>query len=164
MNADGHDDVITGAGAGGGPHVRVLSGADGSQLHGFFAYAPSFLGGVRVAAVDADGDGRADIVTGAGPGGGPHVRILSGRDRSVLASQFAYDPAFTGGVFVAGDLAEPVATVPRRPPIRVRDGEVTPQQNWELIRAAALLSNDEELDLRPLPGSELVDAAYAQWQ
>src|SRR5262249_57247349 len=43
----------------------------------FFAYTPTFLGGVNVAAGDLNGDGKAEIVTGAGPGGGPHVRIFS---------------------------------------------------------------------------------------
>ncbi len=58
-----------------------------------------------MAAGDVNGDGRADIVTGAGPGGGPHVRVFSGVDLAVLASFFAYDPGFHGGVSVAaGDI------------------------------------------------------------
>jgi len=100
INGDGHADIITGAGPGGGPHVNVFSGKDLSVLASFFAYAPVFNGGVFVASGDFDADGLADIVTGAGPGGGPHVRILSGANLSQLASFYAYDPAFTGGVSV----------------------------------------------------------------
>ena len=105
VNGDGYDDIITGAGPGGGPHVKVFSGKDGSLLDSFFAYAASFAGGVSVAAGDIDGGGRADIITGAGAGGGPHVRVFDGMTAAPLASFFAYDPAFTGGVTVAaGDV------------------------------------------------------------
>ena len=105
VNGDGLADIITGAGPAGGPHVRVFSGADLAELYSFFAYDPAFLGGVFVAAGDVDGDGLADIVTGAGPGGGPHVRVFSGADLAELFSFFAYDPMFLGGVSVAaGDV------------------------------------------------------------
>lgn len=105
VNNDGKADIITGADSGGGPHVRVISGANGRELMGFFAYAPTFVGGVRVAAGDFNNDGRADIITGAGPGGGPHVQIFSGANGSVLRSFFAYDATATKGVFVAaGDV------------------------------------------------------------
>ena len=105
VNGDGLADIITGAGPGGGPHVRIWSGADFTELGGFFAYDPAFPGGVNVAAGDVNGDGLADIITGAGPGGGPHVRIWSGADFSELFGFFAYDPAFPGGVNVAaGDV------------------------------------------------------------
>ena len=60
----------------------------------------AFAGGVRVAAADADGDGRADIIAGAGAGGGPDMKVFNGTDGHVLRSIFAFDPAFTGGVFV----------------------------------------------------------------
>ena len=102
VNGDGTPDIITGADAGGGPHVKVFSGTKGTLLASFMAYDPSFTGGVRVAAGDINGDGFADIITGAGAGGGPHVKVFSGATGQLLASFFAYDPRFTGGVYVAG--------------------------------------------------------------
>ncbi|MFL5338819.1 MAG: PQQ-dependent sugar dehydrogenase [Gemmataceae bacterium] len=106
VDHDGRADIIVGAGAGGGPHVTVFSGATGGQIRSFFAYAPTFTGGVNVAAGDLDGDAFADIVTGAGAGGGPHVREFSGRTGVVLNEFMAYATSFTGGVWVAvGDVA-----------------------------------------------------------
>src|SRR5439155_27309125 len=97
--------IVTGAGEGGGPHVEVFDAPTGTLKFSFFAYDPSFTGGVRVAAGDVNGDGAPDIITGAGVGGFPHVEVFSGKDLSLLASFFAFDQAFAGGVTVAaGDL------------------------------------------------------------
>jgi large repetitive protein len=105
VNGDGRADIITGAGAGGSPHVRVWDAATFTEIAGFNAYDPAFHGGVTVAAGDVDGDGVADIVTGAGPGGGPHVRVWHGASRTELGGFYAYDPSFQGGVNVAaGDI------------------------------------------------------------
>jgi FKBP-type peptidyl-prolyl cis-trans isomerase 2 len=105
------DDIITGALAGGGPHVKVFD-QGGIIIGSFYAYAPSFIGGVYVSAADFNGDGKADIVTGPGISGGPQVKIVDGTklmtinsdgtipDSSLLASYMAYDPAFLGGVRV----------------------------------------------------------------
>jgi FG-GAP repeat len=91
--------------------VRVFSGAALPalvELASFFAYVPGFTGGVRVAVGDVNGDGRLDIVTGPGPGGGPHVRVFSGAALPALVELtgfYAFTPAFTGGVYVAaGDV------------------------------------------------------------
>jgi FG-GAP-like repeat len=101
VDGDSYDDIITGADAGGGPHVKVFSSQTGAEVRSFFPYTPSFAGGVRVAAGDVNGDGFADIITGAGVGGGSHVKVIDGRTGSELQSFFAF-PGFTGGVFVAG--------------------------------------------------------------
>jgi uncharacterized repeat protein (TIGR01451 family) len=107
VDGDARADIVTGAGHGGGPHVRVFSLAGGlTEVASFYAYDPTFTGGVRVAAGDVDGDGRAEIVTGAGPGSGPHVRVFNlAGGLTEVATFYAYDPTFTGGVFVAtGDV------------------------------------------------------------
>jgi FG-GAP repeat len=109
VNGDGVDDIVTGAGASGGPHVRAFSLAGGglAEIASFFAYDPLFTGGVSVAAGDVNGDGVDDIVTGAGASGGPHVRAFTMATGALteVASFFAYDPLFTGGINVAvGDV------------------------------------------------------------
>jgi hypothetical protein len=86
--------------------VRVISlrGGAPTELTSFYAYEPAFIGGVHVAAADTTGDGVAEIITGAGAFGGPHVRVI-GFDSGTLTeltSFYAYDPAFVGGVSVAG--------------------------------------------------------------
>jgi hypothetical protein len=47
-----------------------------------------------VATADANSDGRVDVVTGAGPSGGHHVRALDAITLSSLDELFAFDPAF----------------------------------------------------------------------
>ncbi|HVK16056.1 MAG TPA: VCBS repeat-containing protein, partial [Fimbriiglobus sp.] len=100
VDGDGRADLITGAGPGAGPHVKVFSGA-GVELFGFFAYDPSFTGGVNVAAGDLNGDRVADIATGPLVGGGPHVQVFDGRTHQVLMSFFAFDAKTRGGASVA---------------------------------------------------------------
>ncbi|MBX7104151.1 MAG: FG-GAP-like repeat-containing protein [Gemmataceae bacterium] len=105
ITGDGIADVITGPGPGGGPHIRVFDGVTGSLVREFFAYDSAFRSGVFVAAGDVNGDGKADIITGADAGGGPHVRVFSGADNSIIREFFAYSASFLGGVRVAaGDL------------------------------------------------------------
>ena len=113
---DGNDDtleIITGAGAGGGPNVRVFQfniltlTFNPTPIASFFAFnEPSFDGGIYVAGGDVTGDGIGDLLVGAGESGGPRVQVYAGSLNGVITSSpisdfFAYSTAFTGGVVVA---------------------------------------------------------------
>lgn len=101
LNHDGKQEIVTGTERGGGPQVRIFN-CDGKLIHpGFFAYAKSFRGGVSVALGDLDGNGWLEIITGAGFGGGPHIRIFSGGGKLMHPGFFAFDQKFRGGVNVA---------------------------------------------------------------
>ncbi len=103
LDGDGKAEIITGPGPGPslGAHVRAFR-VDTSNGIGrwsvvatevsFLAYAPGVTFGVNVAAGDVDGDGRAEIITGPGPGTGlgAHVRA------------FRYAPGLPGGVADTG--------------------------------------------------------------
>ena len=101
FNGDNIPDIVTSAGAGGGSHIKLFNGIDGKEIASFFAYDLSFLGGASVAVADVDFDGFADIITGAGEGGGPHVKVFSGRDFHLIKEFMAFDVSFCGGVLVA---------------------------------------------------------------
>ena len=104
LTGDGVAEIITGAGPGGSPNVRAFTLAGGvvTEVASFYAYEPSFTGGADVAAADLTGDGVAEIITGAGPGGGPHVRAFSrGRRRDGGRQLLCLRPGVPGGVHVA---------------------------------------------------------------
>ncbi len=110
VNGDGTDDIVVGTGVGGAPRILILDGATRATIANFFAYEPTFTGGVNVATGDVNGDGFADVLVGSGVGGGPRVRVLSGdlinsTTQVGLADFFAYENTFRGGVNVgAGTL------------------------------------------------------------
>jgi hypothetical protein len=129
VNGDGTPDIVVGAGPGGGPQVNVYDGKTFQLIGTVFAFVPvsgygfgngvivnitsvasaslfAFTGGVYVAVGDVNGDGFADIIVGAGTGGGPQVQVFSGKDGSLLDNFYAFGgPNFTGGIRVAaGDL------------------------------------------------------------
>lgn len=107
VNGDGTRDLVIAPGAGGGPRIKILDGRNGNTLADFFVYEPNFRGGVSIALGDVNNDGRDDIITGTGRGGGPRVRVLDGAalGSTVIRDFFAYEPNFRGGVLVAaGDI------------------------------------------------------------
>ena len=99
--ANGWWGVVVGVAGQGGPHVKVYDAQTGAAEQSFFAFEPAFTGGVTVAAGDVTKDGTADVVIGAGAGGGPRVEVFDGITHEVTRNFFAYDSTFTGGVNVA---------------------------------------------------------------
>jgi hypothetical protein len=102
VNGDGYADIITGAGPGGAPEVKVFSGTNGGLLMDFLAFTPAFSGGVFVAASDVNGDGRADIIVGVGAGSSPQVNVFNGASGALLYIFTPYYPGFIDGIHVGG--------------------------------------------------------------
>ena len=113
LTGDGVPDLMISPDEGGGPRVRVFSGAGFGQIADFFGIEdPDFRGGARVAAGDVTGDGVADLVVSAGFLGGPRIAGFDGLSLApgrtplhVFADFFIYEPALRNGAFLAvGDL------------------------------------------------------------
>lgn len=101
LDRDGKDEIVTGTGSGAAPHVRVFTGTTGKPLtKGFFAYDSKLRAGVNVAVGDVDGDGKQEIVTGPGKGGGPHVRIFDMNGKAKGNGFFPYDKTNRSGILV----------------------------------------------------------------
>jgi hypothetical protein len=145
VNGDGFDDLVVAAGFGGGPRVSIIDGKtviNGTRQNltgDFFAFEKALRNGVYVAVGDVDGDGKADLIFGAGPGGGPRVLTLSAATLLVsgstaalanpLGNTFVGDTSQRGGVRVSakdvnGDgIAEVVAGSGTSSQLFVLDGK-----------------------------------------
>lgn len=97
----GEAQIASGALRGGNPHVKTFDKNGTPTGLSFFAFNKDFRGGVDVDLADVNGDGKDDIIVGAGPGGGPHVRIFDHTGREIF-NFFPFHPSFRGGVTVAG--------------------------------------------------------------
>jgi hypothetical protein len=99
VNGDGPQDIIAAPLAGAPPHIVSFNGRTGALLQSYYAYSPSYMGGVSITAADLDNDGFTEVITGASATA-PHVVILDARTQSVKASFYAYAANFGGGVRV----------------------------------------------------------------
>ncbi|HJZ53422.1 MAG TPA: FG-GAP repeat protein, partial [Gemmataceae bacterium] len=108
VNGDGYADLIAGIDTGGGPRVRVISGAElaagrGGAIADFWAGGIDDRSGLRLSVRNYDGDNRADIMVGSGAG--TFVRTYTGS--SVIGNPnpspiewFESFPGVGGGVYV----------------------------------------------------------------
>ena len=114
FDGDGFADIAYSTGNTGGPRVRVVSGAvlvanpgaDVATLPAvadFFALDAADRRGIRIAARDLDGDGKAELVVASGDKATATVRVIPYGQMSVpttsLQNPFA-DPATIDGVYV----------------------------------------------------------------
>ncbi len=110
IDRDGRDELAVSADAGGGTRISVYRVADGglTLAADFLAFGDAnFRGGSRVAMADVNRDGAAEVVVGAGLGGGPRVAVYDGATLAAGGAQrlvpdfFALDPNLRSGVYVA---------------------------------------------------------------
>ena len=106
VNGDGRADVITAPGSGTSP-VLVYDINTLTLIASFAPYGTTAPGGVRVAATDLTGDGRADIITVPGPDREPELKVFSGATFALLSTQPAYPAIYRGGAFVSAAKARP---------------------------------------------------------
>jgi lipoprotein-anchoring transpeptidase ErfK/SrfK len=101
LGGDKISEIVIGAPAGDKPEVKIYR-YDGSLINKFLAYNENFRGGINVAAADLDNDGKGEIITGAGIGGGPHIRIFDGFGKpKITTGFFAFDKNLRNGVNLA---------------------------------------------------------------
>ncbi len=87
------------------PLVKLLDSSTGQTIDQFQPFSSDFTGGVKVVLADLNGDNQPDIITAAGAGGGPHIKVFDGKTHEILSSFFAYDSTFSGGLNIAaGDI------------------------------------------------------------
>ena len=96
MNGNGSV-MAFGAARGRASSVAVLE--DGKTTLSTFSPYGEFMGGSSIALIDWDLDGKQDVVVGAGPGGGPHVKIFA-LDGTLKGEFFAHGPQYTKGILV----------------------------------------------------------------
>lgn len=98
--------LVGSVGRGGAPAVTILNPTSKAAIETFYAYDPSYLGGVTTTVGDVTGDGIADIITAPATGGvASHITVRDGATQGVLASFYAYDPGFKGRIVIAsGDV------------------------------------------------------------
>ncbi|MFO0803072.1 MAG: VCBS repeat-containing protein [Gemmataceae bacterium] len=120
FNGDGKDDVIVSAGFLGGPRIALWDGA--ALLNGlktrmvgdFYAFLPDLRDGAYVAAGDVNGDGIADAIFGAGPGGGPRTNVIDGRALLANPTAAIANPVssfFTGDYTQRGGIRESIKNI-----------------------------------------------------
>lgn len=102
-NLDGRRDrsraeIITAPGPGRVGEIKVFDHHAALKAQ-FLGYGRNWQGGVKIAAGDANNDGRGEIVLGAYPGAAPHVRVFDGQG-DLLESFYAGEEGFKGGVNV----------------------------------------------------------------
>ncbi|MFC1721305.1 FG-GAP-like repeat-containing protein [Patescibacteria group bacterium] len=124
FDGDGIDELIVGRGPfGGTPYVKTyrVDQAKETIIASWKAYDEGFWGGVKVGAADLDQDGRDEVVTAPGWGGGPHIKGWTSQGKLHKLNNLVYASDFRGSFnFDAGDIDRDgkteIVTVPDKKP------------------------------------------------
>lgn len=102
VDNDGLDEIVIGAGPGGGPRVRAFE-KSGKCILDFMAFESTFKGGVDVAVGNIDGKGRAEIIVSKATSGQAWIKVFRGKKQ--IRTFLALTSLHTGGATVAsGDI------------------------------------------------------------
>jgi hypothetical protein len=101
VTGDGRADLVVGSGPGTASQVKVYDSATRTLVATISPFPRSFHGGVSVAAGDVDGDRKADLIVGPGPGTPAKVEVFDAVTHELRDSFSPFAPSFRGGVSVA---------------------------------------------------------------
>lgn len=96
---NGETRLLVGAGPGSEPRVYVFTTAQ-ATVRNFLAFEKTYRGGIHVASGDVDGNGRAEIIVGAGAGKGPVVRTFNEEGKQQGKEFVAYQTTRKNGAIV----------------------------------------------------------------
>lgn len=106
LDKEGKEEIVVGAGPGGGPQVRAFDSRGNFTGFSIFPFHPNFRGGVDVACGDVDGDKKDEIIVSQQSQGQAWVKVYKADFRKIVIADFlAYPANFQGGARVAsGDI------------------------------------------------------------
>jgi len=99
INNDKIAEIITAPLAEKEPKIKIYD-YKGKLQNEFLAYDKNFLGGVNLASGDIDNDGKIEILTGPGFGGGAHLRAFDANGQLKINPRVFVYAGFRGGISV----------------------------------------------------------------
>jgi len=104
LGGDNQKEILVSYGNIDKPIIKIFRN-DGTLVNEWQPYPGGFAGEIVVVGADLDNDGKDEIITAPGAGGGPHVKIWDGYGNEKYDDFFALDNAYRQGIEIAaGDI------------------------------------------------------------